>query len=157
MTSLSSQSLIPTLQIQRIQHLQASLHLFLYYCQLNAPHLTIPPPPPPPPPPPRPLPPGPSRQIRKFGLKQTRGGGEHCVTPARAAANCGFVAKYTAILRKVVGKNVYPTIPKGNVGYDQYTVPDTVAVDGTYFSCFPNLALANSYFHGLSCHSFKFL
>ena len=43
MTSLSSQSLIPTLQIQRIQHLQASLHLFLYYCQLNAPHLTIPP------------------------------------------------------------------------------------------------------------------
>ena len=75
------------------------------------------------------------------------------MTPARAAANCGFVAKYTAISRKVVGKNVYPTIPKGNVGYDQYTVPDTVAVDGTYFSCFPNLALANSYFHGLSCHS----
>ena len=47
MTSLSSQSLIPTLQIQRIQHLQASLHLFLYYCQLNAPYLTLPPPPPP--------------------------------------------------------------------------------------------------------------
>ena len=44
MTSLSSQSLIPTLQIQRIQHLQASLHLFLYYCKLNAPHLTLPPP-----------------------------------------------------------------------------------------------------------------
>ena len=58
MTSLSSRSLIPTLQIQRIQHLQASLHLFLYYCKLNAPHLTLPPPP-------QPLPSGPSRQIRK--------------------------------------------------------------------------------------------
>ena len=62
MTSLSSQSLIPTLQIQRIQHLQASLHLFLYYCQLNAPYLTLPPSPPTPP---QPLIPGPSRQIRK--------------------------------------------------------------------------------------------
>ena len=35
---------------------------------------------------------------------------------------------YTAISRKVVGKNVHATIPKGNLGYDQYTVPDTVAV-----------------------------
>ena len=35
---------------------------------------------------------------------------------------------YTAISRKVVGKNVHATIPKGNMGYDQYTVPDTVAV-----------------------------
>ena len=35
---------------------------------------------------------------------------------------------YTAILRKVVGKNVHATIPKGNMGYDPYTVPDTVAV-----------------------------
>ena len=25
-----------------------------------------------------------------------------------------------------VGKNVHATIPKGNLGYDQYTVPDTV-------------------------------
>ena len=37
--------------------------------------------------------------------------------------------KYTAISRKVVGKNVLATIPKGNMGYDQYTVPDTVAVE----------------------------
>ena len=35
---------------------------------------------------------------------------------------------YTAFSRKVVGKNVHATIPKGNLGYDQYTVPDTVAV-----------------------------
>ena len=35
---------------------------------------------------------------------------------------------YTAILRKVVAKNVHATIPKGNMGYDQYGVPDTVAV-----------------------------
>ena len=33
---------------------------------------------------------------------------------------------YTAISRKVVGKNVHGTIAKGNKGYDQYTVPDTV-------------------------------
>ena len=32
------------------------------------------------------------------------------------------------ISRKVVGKTVHATIPKGNMGYDQYTVPDTVAV-----------------------------
>ena len=33
---------------------------------------------------------------------------------------------YTALLRKVVRKNVPPTIPKGNMGYDQYTVPVTL-------------------------------
>ena len=46
---------------------------------------------------------------------------------------------YTDISRKVVGKNVHATIPKGNMGYDQYTVPDTVAVEPTLgsrdFSC----------------------
>ena len=31
----------------------------------------------------------------------------------------------TAILTKVVGKNVHATIPKGNMGYDK-NVPDTV-------------------------------
>ena len=34
---------------------------------------------------------------------------------------------YTTISRKVVGKTVHATIPKGNMGYDQYTVPDIVA------------------------------
>ena len=46
---------------------------------------------------------------------------------------CGAQALYiTAILRKVVGKYVRATIPKGNMGYDQYTVPDTVAVEHTF-------------------------
>ena len=29
-------------------------------------------------------------------------------------------------------KNVHATIPKGNMGYDQYTVPDTVAVEPSF-------------------------
>ena len=41
---------------------------------------------------------------------------------------------YTAISRKIVGQrprttNVHATIPKGSMGYDQYTVPDTVDVE----------------------------
>ena len=40
--------------------------------------------------------------------------------------------KYTAIARKVVGKNLHATIQKGNMGYGQYTVPDTVAVEPTF-------------------------
>ena len=51
------------------------------------------------------------------------------------------VCSYTAILRKVVGKNEHTTIPKGNMGYDQYTFPDTVAVESN-LCCFP-LALAH--------------
>ena len=43
-----------------------------------------------------------------------------------------FATLYTAILRKVVAKNVHATIPKGNMGYDQYTVPDIVAVEPTF-------------------------
>ena len=39
---------------------------------------------------------------------------------------------HTAISRKVVGKNVHATIPKGNMGYVQYTVPDTEAVEPTF-------------------------
>ena len=49
----------------------------------------------------------------------------------------------TAISRKVVGKNVHTTIPKGNMGYDRYTVPDDCSCR-TYFCCFP-LALANTF------------
>ena len=41
---------------------------------------------------------------------------------------------YTAISRKVVRKNVHMTDPKCNMGYDQYTVPDTVAVKPVAFS-----------------------
>ena len=39
---------------------------------------------------------------------------------------------YTAISRKVVRKIVHATIPKGNMGYDKYTVPDNVAVEPTF-------------------------
>ena len=53
--------------------------------------------------------------------------------------NGSFV--YTAISRKVVAKNVHATIPKGNMGYGQYTVPDLLSCR-TYFCCFP-LALTN--------------
>ena len=42
--------------------------------------------------------------------------------------------EYTAISRKVVGKTVHATIPKGNMGYAQYTVPDTVAVEPTFIA-----------------------
>ena len=49
---------------------------------------------------------------------------------------------YTAISRKVVGENVRATIPKGDMGYDQYTVPDTVSSCRSYF-CFFLLAPAN--------------
>ena len=41
-------------------------------------------------------------------------------------------SEFTAILRKVVGKTVHATIPKGNMGYDQYAVPDIVAVENTF-------------------------
>ena len=39
---------------------------------------------------------------------------------------------YTAISRKVVRKNVDATIPKGNMGYVQYPVLDTVTVEPTF-------------------------
>jgi len=41
---------------------------------------------------------------------------------------------HTSLSRKVVGKNVHGTIPKGNMGYDQYTVPETVAVEPTFIA-----------------------
>ena len=50
---------------------------------------------------------------------------------------------FTAISRKVVGKNVPATIPKGNMGYDQYAVPDTVAVESSIVA-FLYLALSNT-------------
>ena len=39
---------------------------------------------------------------------------------------------YTAISGKVVGKYVHSIILKDNMGYDQYTVPDTVAFEPTF-------------------------
>ena len=37
----------------------------------------------------------------------------------------------TASSRKVVAKNVHVTVPKGNMGFDLYAVPDTVAVESS--------------------------
>ena len=55
-----------------------------------------------------------------------------CITGKhRCSLHC-LLLMYTAISRKVVGKNVHATIPKGNMGYDQFTVPDTVAVEPTF-------------------------
>ena len=35
---------------------------------------------------------------------------------------------------RLLEKNVHATIPKGNMGYVQYTVPDIVAVKPTFVS-----------------------
>ena len=61
---------------------------------------------------------------------QNFGGQTRCIMGDVQVANCFFL--YTAISRKVVVKTVHATIPKGNMGYDQYTVPDTVAVEPTF-------------------------
>ena len=42
--------------------------------------------------------------------------------------------RYTAISKKVVRNNLYPAIPKGIMGYDQYTFPGTVDVDPTFLA-----------------------
>ena len=55
---------------------------------------------------------------------------------------------------KVGRENVHVTIPKGNMGYDQYTVPDIVAVEPTFVAF---LWRSQTYVHDLSSHSFKFL
>ena len=58
----------------------------------------------------------------------TRGGVNFTFT-----ATCGrkLCTGYTAISRKVVGKNVHATTQKGSMGYDQYTVPHSVAIEPT--------------------------
>ena len=38
---------------------------------------------------------------------------------------------FTVFRERLSEKNVHTTIPKGNVGYDQYAVPDTVAVESS--------------------------
>ena len=44
----------------------------------------------------------------------------------------GTLQENTAISRKAVGIYVHATIPKDNMGSDQYTVPDTVAVEPSF-------------------------
>ena len=53
------------------------------------------------------------------------------------------VSDDTAISRKFVKNKVHATIPKGNMGYDQYTVSNDCSCR-TYFCYFPS-ALANIY------------
>ena len=57
-----------------------------------------------------------------------------CATP-NAQSNL-YRISYTAFSRKVVGKNVHSTIPKGNMGYGQYTVSNECSCR-TYICCFP--------------------
>ena len=82
----------------------------------------------------------------------TQGSPSRALRDIKRGARTGL--QYTAVSRKVVGKNVHATTPKGNMGYEQYTVPDTVAVEYTFASF---LYHSQTYDHGLSCHSFKFL
>ena len=49
---------------------------------------------------------------------------------------CFHIISDTAILSKVVGKYVCAIIPKGNMGYDQYTVHDTAAGEPTFVAFF---------------------
>ena len=62
--------------------------------------------------------------------------GQNAINDRRTAETPSVVKQnlYTAISRKVVEKNVHATIPKGNMGYVQYTVSDTVAVEPTFVS-----------------------
>ena len=53
-----------------------------------------------------------------------------------------------------VGNNDRTPIPRGNMGYDLYTVPDTVAFEPTFLAI---LYHSQTCVHGLSCHSFNFL
>ena len=66
----------------------------------------------------------------------------------------GLFSEFYGISRKVGGKNVHTTIPKGKMGYDQYAVPDAVAVESSVVAFFQH---PQKYVYGLSCHSFKFL
>ena len=45
---------------------------------------------------------------------------------------CTFHVLIQLFREKLSEKNVHATIPNGNMGYDQYTVPDTVAVEPTF-------------------------
>ena len=55
---------------------------------------------------------------------------------------------------KVCWKILYLTIPKGNIGYDQCTFSDTVAVKSTLVAF---LQHSQTYVHGFSCNSLKFI
>ena len=62
--------------------------------------------------------------------------------PSPCTVSFNFLSRYS-YFEKGCRKNVQATIPKGNKGYDQYTVSDDCTCR-TYFCCFP-LALANTF------------
>ena len=43
-----------------------------------------------------------------------------------------FVGLIQLFRERLSGRKVHATIPKGNMGNDQYTVPDTVAVEPAF-------------------------
>ena len=55
----------------------------------------------------------------------------------------GSSQKRMQLFRERLSEKVRATIPKGNMGYDRYTVPGDCSCR-TYFCCFP-LALANTF------------
>ena len=72
-------------------------------------------------------------------LKERKVGEESLVSSTRRTS----WRMHTAISRKFVKNKVHATIPKGNMGYDQYTVSNDCSCR-TYFCYFPS-ALANIY------------
>ena len=77
---------------------------------------------------------------RKGGSEQV----QRCVTTQRIAAYTTRLHWFSIQLfrDRLSEKTVHATISKGNMGYDQYTVPDDCSCR-TYFCCFP-LAIANT-------------
>ena len=71
---------------------------------------------------------------------------DHVMLPQRIVSfNCRPMHLHPCVysyFEKGCRKNVHATIPKGNMGYDQYTVSDDCTC-WIYFGCFP-LALANT-------------
>ena len=72
--------------------------------------------------------------LRAITIIKTNRDKSHLVRKLKRSLNYNmdYAFSYTAISRKVVGKIVHATIPKGNTGYDQRTFPDTVAVESTF-------------------------
>ena len=77
----------------------------------------------------------------QYGISETNDGATkmQAVSQASLTTRSSLFSFYTAISRKVVGKNVHATIPKGSMGYDQFTVPDTVAFEPTFVASFSTL------------------
>ena len=54
------------------------------------------------------------------------------VTERSCAAPISQLESHIQLFRERLSEKVLATIPKGDMGYDQYTVPDTVAVEPTF-------------------------